>query len=202
VGEVSYKGHRYSAEIIAHCVWLYHRFPLSFREVEGLMLVRGVMVTYETIRQWCAKFGPVYAAGLRRRQPRPGDKWQRRPRPSCRVLATWRRTSPCRRRRRGIEGGPHGGVADGRTGVGVTLKATTAPAATISAPPSATIHSRCLSHHDAGAATRACRPPSRVNPRPEAILQAQPSSRLGEGAQLPEWASLRRRGGTSRKPLA
>jgi len=75
VGEVSYKGHRYPAEIIAHCVWLYHRFPLSLREVEGLMLVRGVIVTYETIRQWCAKFGPVYAGGLRRRQPRPGDKW-------------------------------------------------------------------------------------------------------------------------------
>ena len=33
------------------------------------------IVSYETIRQWCAKFGPVYAAGLRRRQPRPGDKW-------------------------------------------------------------------------------------------------------------------------------
>jgi len=59
VGEVSYKGHRYPAEIIAHCVWLYHRFPLSFREVEELMMVRGVIVTYETIRQWCAKFGPV-----------------------------------------------------------------------------------------------------------------------------------------------
>jgi transposase-like protein len=75
VGEVSYKGHRYPAEIIAHCVCLYHRLPLSLREVEELMLVRGVIVTYETIRQWCAKFGPVYAAGLRRRQPRPGDKW-------------------------------------------------------------------------------------------------------------------------------
>ena len=75
MGEVSYKGPRYPAEIIAHCVWLYHRLPLSFREVEELMLVRGVIVTYETIRQWCAKFGPVYAAGLRRRQPRPGDKW-------------------------------------------------------------------------------------------------------------------------------
>ena len=65
----------YPAEIIAHCVWLYHRFPLSFREVEELMVVRGVIVTYETIRQWCAKFGPDYAAGLRRRQPRPGDTW-------------------------------------------------------------------------------------------------------------------------------
>ena len=41
MGEVSYKSHRYPAEIIAHCVWLYHRFPLSFREVEELMVVRG-----------------------------------------------------------------------------------------------------------------------------------------------------------------
>jgi len=75
VGEVSYEGHRYPAEIIAHCVWLYHRFPLSFGEVEELMLVRGVIVSYETIRQWCAKFGPEYACRLRRRQSRPGDKW-------------------------------------------------------------------------------------------------------------------------------
>ena len=52
-----YKGHRYPAEIIAHCVWLYHRFPLSLREVEELMLQRGVVVSYETIRAWCAKFG-------------------------------------------------------------------------------------------------------------------------------------------------
>ena len=63
------------AEIINHCVWLYHRFPLSFREVEELMLVRGVVVSYETIRRWCAKFGQAYANQLRRRRPRPGDKW-------------------------------------------------------------------------------------------------------------------------------
>ena len=69
------KGHRYPTEIIAHCVWLYHRFPLSLREVEELMLARGVVVTYETIRSWCAKFGPDYAAQLRRWRPRPGDKW-------------------------------------------------------------------------------------------------------------------------------
>ncbi|HZE14536.1 MAG TPA: hypothetical protein VE197_01850 [Mycobacterium sp.] len=75
MGEVSYKGHRYPTEIIARCVWRYHRFALSLREVEELILVRGVIVTYETIRQWCATFGPGYAAGLRRRQPRPGDKW-------------------------------------------------------------------------------------------------------------------------------
>ena len=71
----SYKGYRYPAEVIAHCVWLYHRFPLSFREVEELMLARGAIVSYETIRQWCAKFGPTYARALRRRRPRAGDKW-------------------------------------------------------------------------------------------------------------------------------
>ena len=71
----SYKGHRYPVEVISHCVWLYHRFPLSFREVEELMLKRGVIVSYETIRRWCSKFGQQYANALRRRRPRPGDKW-------------------------------------------------------------------------------------------------------------------------------
>jgi putative transposase len=70
----SYKGHRYPVEIINHCVWLYFRFPLSFREVEELMLVRGVAVSYETIR-WCAKFGQAYANQLRRRRPCGGDTW-------------------------------------------------------------------------------------------------------------------------------
>jgi putative transposase len=71
----SYKGHRYPVEIINHCVWLYFRFPLSFHEVEELTLARGVVVSYETIRRWCAKFGPAYANQLRRRRPRPGDTW-------------------------------------------------------------------------------------------------------------------------------
>jgi putative transposase len=62
-------------EIISHCVWLYHRFPLSFREVEEMMLERGIVVSHETVRQWCAKFGQAYANALRRRRPRPGDKW-------------------------------------------------------------------------------------------------------------------------------
>ncbi|GAA3898654.1 hypothetical protein GCM10023084_58940 [Streptomyces lacrimifluminis] len=56
-------------------MWLNHRFPLSFREAEELMLERGVSVSYETVRRWCAKFGPAYANVLRRRQPRPGDRW-------------------------------------------------------------------------------------------------------------------------------
>ncbi|MFI2511317.1 IS6 family transposase [Streptomyces sp. NPDC018972] len=71
----SYKGHRYPVEVISHCVWLYHRFPLSFREVEELMLERGIAVSYETVRRWCAKFGQQYASALRRRQFRPGGTW-------------------------------------------------------------------------------------------------------------------------------
>jgi putative transposase len=70
-----YKGYRYPVEIISHCVWLYHRFPLSYREVEEMMAARGVIVSYETIRKWCRKFGPVFAKDLRRRRPRAGDKW-------------------------------------------------------------------------------------------------------------------------------
>jgi transposase-like protein len=62
-------------EIISHGVWLYYRFPLSFREVQEMMAQRGIVVSHETVRQWCAKFGHTYASGLRRRQPRPGDKW-------------------------------------------------------------------------------------------------------------------------------
>ena len=71
----SYRGFRFPAEIISHCVWLYHRFPLSLREVQEMMLARGVIVSHETIRQWCATFGQTYANALRRRRARPGDKW-------------------------------------------------------------------------------------------------------------------------------
>jgi putative transposase len=56
-------------------VWLYFRCPLSLREVEELMLERGIVVSYETVRGWCAKFGQRYAGSLRSRRPRPGDKW-------------------------------------------------------------------------------------------------------------------------------
>ncbi len=48
-----YHGYRYPAEIISHTVWLYHRFTLSFRDIEDLLAERGIVVTYETIRQWC-----------------------------------------------------------------------------------------------------------------------------------------------------
>src|SRR5437764_2557474 len=71
----SYKRHRFPPAIIGHAVWLYFRFALSYRDVEELLAERGVSVTYETIRQWCRKFGQPYANELRRRRPRPGDKW-------------------------------------------------------------------------------------------------------------------------------
>ncbi len=71
----SYKRHRYPAEIIAHTVWLYFRFSLSFRDVEELMAARGVILSYETGRRWTLKFGQQYANELKRRRPQPGDKW-------------------------------------------------------------------------------------------------------------------------------
>ncbi|HEX8761685.1 MAG TPA: IS6 family transposase [Pseudonocardiaceae bacterium] len=74
-GAPSYKGFRFPVEVISHCLWLYYRFPLSLREVEEMMLARGVTVSHETIRQRTGKFGQAYANGLRRRRPRPGDKW-------------------------------------------------------------------------------------------------------------------------------
>jgi putative transposase len=72
---ISYQRHRFPAAIISHAVWLYHRFCLSFREVEELLAKRGIIVTYETVRQWCLKFGPAYARKLKKRQGRLGDAW-------------------------------------------------------------------------------------------------------------------------------
>ena len=70
-----YGRYRFPPEIISHGVWLYHRFSLSFRDVEEPLAKRGLVVTYETIRQWCRKFGPEYARNLKRRQGRLGDVW-------------------------------------------------------------------------------------------------------------------------------
>ena len=53
----SYRGYRFPVEIISHAVWLYHRFCLSFRDVEDLLAQRGVTASYETIRHWCQTFG-------------------------------------------------------------------------------------------------------------------------------------------------
>ena len=70
-----YHRHRFPAEIISHSVWLYFRFALSFRDVEEMLARRGVSLSYETVREWCFKFGQIYANGLRRKSPRPGDRW-------------------------------------------------------------------------------------------------------------------------------
>ena len=67
--------HRFPAEIISHAVWLYHAFSLSFRDVQLLLAERGIAVSYETVRRWSKKFGQHFARRLRRRRPRPGDRW-------------------------------------------------------------------------------------------------------------------------------
>jgi putative transposase len=72
---INYKRHRFPPQIIAHAVWFYCRFNMSLREVEELLLERGIDVSYETIRRWVAKFGPAIARGLRHRQPQPSDIW-------------------------------------------------------------------------------------------------------------------------------
>ena len=73
--DLDYKRHRFPPAIIGHAVWLYFRFALSYRDVEELLAERGVILTYETVRQWCRKVGPAYANELRKRRPRPGDEW-------------------------------------------------------------------------------------------------------------------------------
>ena len=70
-----YRGYRFPAAIISHAVWLYFRFALSHRDVEELLAERGVQVSYEAIRLWCRRFGPIFAGTLRRRRSRSADKW-------------------------------------------------------------------------------------------------------------------------------
>jgi putative transposase len=64
-----YKCHRFPAEIISHCVWLYYRFSLSYRDVEALMAERGVTLSHEAVRYWGRKFEQAYANQLRQRRP-------------------------------------------------------------------------------------------------------------------------------------
>ena len=70
-----YARHRFPAEVISYAVWLYFRFPLSLRMVEEMLAARGIAVSHETVRQWALKFGQGFANEIRRRLPRPGDKW-------------------------------------------------------------------------------------------------------------------------------
>ena len=68
-----YHGYRFPSEIISHAVLLYHRYCLSFRDVEDLLAERGIVVSYETIRSWCNKFGPAYARMIKKRRGTLGD---------------------------------------------------------------------------------------------------------------------------------
>src|SRR4051812_49044322 len=72
---LSFKRHRFPAEVIRHAVWLYFRFTLSLRDVEELLAQRGILVSYETIRCWTIKFGPQIAENLRSKRPPPSPRW-------------------------------------------------------------------------------------------------------------------------------
>ena len=67
--------HRFPAEVISYAVWLYYRFPLSHRDVEELLAERGIRVSYETVRRWAIKFGPLFAEEMRRRERQRGKPW-------------------------------------------------------------------------------------------------------------------------------
>ena len=70
-----YRGFRYPREVIQHAVWPYPCFSLSLRDVELILAVRGVVVSYESIREWGLRFGRLFANTLKRRGSTPGDKW-------------------------------------------------------------------------------------------------------------------------------
>src|SRR5436305_6912821 len=72
---LSYRGHRFPASVIQHAIWLYLRFTLSYRDVEELLAERGLDLSYETVRRWVLKFGPLIARRLRRSRTRPSDRW-------------------------------------------------------------------------------------------------------------------------------
>ena len=73
--KISYAGYRFPPEVIHQAIWLYLRFTLSFRDVEDLLAERGIAVSYETVRRWVNHFGPVIAAHLRKRRPKPHAIW-------------------------------------------------------------------------------------------------------------------------------
>ncbi len=70
-----YAGYRYPPQIISHAVWLYYRFTLSFRDIEELLAERGVAISYETVRNWCDKFGQRYCSKIRKNRGQLGDTW-------------------------------------------------------------------------------------------------------------------------------
>ena len=73
--KISYAGYRFPPEVIDHAIWLYLLFTLSFRDVEDLLAERGIAVSHETVRRWVNHFGPMIAAQLRKRRPKPHATW-------------------------------------------------------------------------------------------------------------------------------
>jgi transposase-like protein len=73
--KISYAGYRFPPEIIPQAIWLYLRFTLSLRDVEDLLAERAIRVSYETVRRWVNHFGPLIAADLRKRRPKPHTTW-------------------------------------------------------------------------------------------------------------------------------
>jgi mRNA-degrading endonuclease HigB of HigAB toxin-antitoxin module len=74
-----YSGYHYPTQIISHTVWLYHRFTLSFRDIEELLAARGIIVGYETVRNWCLKFGAKYCNKIKKNRGKLGDILARYP---------------------------------------------------------------------------------------------------------------------------
>lgn len=70
-----YKRHRFPSSLIQSFVFLYHRYALSLRDIEEMMLIRGIQISYETIRRWSYKFGPLYKKKLRSYQAPASNKW-------------------------------------------------------------------------------------------------------------------------------
>ena len=70
-----YASYRYPSQVVSHAVLLYHRFTLSFRDVEDLLASRGINVSYETVRNWCVKFGNQYSSQIRKKRGQLGDIW-------------------------------------------------------------------------------------------------------------------------------
>ena len=69
------KRHRFPVSIISHTIWLYHRFNHSYRDVQEQLAYRGIIVSHETIRNWCMKFASRFSDVIRKRKRKPSDKW-------------------------------------------------------------------------------------------------------------------------------
>ena len=70
-----YPGYRHPKLLIGYVVWSYHRFQLSLRDVSEQLMMRGIVLSHETIREWNLRFGQTFAKEVKRRAPRRGDKW-------------------------------------------------------------------------------------------------------------------------------